>query len=110
MAIGAISRLPTIARIAFSSAGSCQNGATSAGTAIHVAKTVLNSRLSSVKCQSRPRDVQAEVGHRQRHRDERGERGRDQAEREEARRQEPSAPGSAGPSTWPATGMLSICE
>src|SRR6185503_18978526 len=30
-ASGAISRLPTMARIALSSAGSCQNGATSAG-------------------------------------------------------------------------------
>ena len=87
-ATGAIRRLPTIARIALSSAGSCQNGATSAGTAIQVANTLLNARLSSVKRQSLPRDVEAEVGHRQRHRDERRERGGDETEREQARREE----------------------
>ena len=109
-AIGAIRRLPTIARIALSSAGSCQNGATSAGMAIQVAKTTLNAVLSSVNRQSRrARSRQKYVIVNATEMSVVNAAAKSPSENRRGARK-PSAPGSAGPSTWPATGMLSICE
>ena len=89
-------------------AGSAQNGVSSAGTAIHNAKTTMK-RLSRVKRQFRRamsilryvivNDTEIRVVNPA-----------DQAEREKARRQEAEEARKRRTDIWPATGMLSICE